>query len=160
MPTCKKCGCSDPALFYEYQPGECKACACARVRANRQARLDYYRAFDRERSKKPGRKAQYAEKQKRMRSSITGLESAHSAVARAVRAGVLIRPSVCSRCPSTDRIQAHHDDHTRHLEVMWLCPVCHAARHRELGRVHGLTVERRRRGDLDRGLHEYRVVPP
>ena len=35
-----------------------------------------------------------------------------------------------------------------------------SARLRDLRRVHGLMVERRRRGDLARGLHEYRLVTP
>jgi hypothetical protein len=62
-------------------------------------------------------------------------QAAHNAVYRAIEAGRMTRPSQCSRCPATDNIEAHHDDHARPLDVMWLCPVCHAARHRELGRL-------------------------
>ena len=135
MPACKKCGLTDPAEFYEYQPSECKPCTRARVVANRQAKLDYYRGFDRDRAKNPERKRQYLDKTIRLRGKVPRMNSAHCKVARAVRNGDLIRPATCERCPATDRIQAHHDDHTKPLDVMWLCPVCHAARHREIGRL-------------------------
>lgn len=135
MPTCKKCGCVDEELFYPYQPCECKECTRARVRANRTSHLQYYRDFDRRRGQRPERKAQYATKTKRLRSTVPGMIHAHNAVARAVASGRLAKPSVCQRCQSTERIQAHHDDHTRPLDVMWLCPVCHAARHKEIGRL-------------------------
>jgi hypothetical protein len=77
----------------------------------------------------------FREKTVRLRATVSGMQSAHNKVARALRNGDLIRPATCERCPATDRIQAHHDDHTKPLDVMWLCPVCHAARHREIGRL-------------------------
>lgn len=135
MPLCKKCNASDPSAFYPYQHGECKDCIRRRVRANRAARIDQYRAFDRERGKKPERKATNNAKQRRMRAANPHMISAHNAVARAVSSGQVHRPSACSRCSSTDRVQAHHDDHAKPLDVLWLCPVCHANRHKELGRL-------------------------
>lgn len=136
---CKKCGNADPAGFYEYQPGECKACVRARVLANRAKRVGYYRAFDRERSKDPRRKAQYVAKQRKKRKEMgPGYEHAHYAVSRALRLGLITKPKTCSRCPASSKIEAHHDDHSRPLDVMWLCPVCHAQRHKELGRLRTL----------------------
>lgn len=55
MSACKKCGRTDPAEFYDYQPNECKPCTRARVIANRQAKLDYYRGYDRQRATDPAR---------------------------------------------------------------------------------------------------------
>ena len=46
-----------------------------------------------------------------------------------------MRPEACQRCGKECRTQAHHDDHSKPLDVMWLCPVCHAARHGEIGRL-------------------------
>lgn len=61
-------------------------------------------------------------------------KAAHTAVARAVRRGVLTRTWICFECeaPSTD-VRFHHDDYTRPLDVLELCPPCHDARHRRLG---------------------------
>lgn len=136
MPTCKTCGCTDAALFYPYQTRECKPCTRARVRANRSARTGYYRAYDRERGSRPDRKRQFSEKQRRKRAAAgPDYMRAHNAVARAVASGRLIRPTTCQRCNQAGDIEAHHDDHAKPLDVLWLCPVCHAARHRELGRL-------------------------
>ena len=135
MPACKKCNRTDPESFYPYQQNECKTCTRNRVKANRQERIDYYREFDRNRSNDPSRKIAFSAKTKRLRSTVKGMQHAHNAVNRAIKTGELTRPSTCSRCPADKNIQAHHDDHTRPLDVMWLCPVCHAARHKELGRL-------------------------
>lgn len=60
---------------------------------------------------------------------------AHKDVAAAVRHGGLIRPANCNRCGCGDRkILAHHDDYAKPLDVMWLCPGCHVARHDEIGK--------------------------
>jgi hypothetical protein len=38
----------------------------------------------------------------------------------------------CERCGSTIRVHGHHEDYSKPLEVMWLCPIHHAERHREI----------------------------
>ena len=54
---------------------------------------------------------------------------AHYAVSNAVRDGRLRKPDRCSRCnDSRDwwfRLEAHHEDYSKPLEVTWLCPPCH-----------------------------------
>lgn len=55
-------------------------------------------------------------------------KNAYMALDAAVRAGVLTRPHVCSGCgcPDTEhRIEAHHYDYTKPLDVIWLCTPCH-----------------------------------
>jgi len=56
---------------------------------------------------------------------------AQKRVEYALKVGKLVRQA-CERCGATQRVQAHHDDYTRPLEVMWLCPIHHGERHREL----------------------------
>lgn len=116
--------------------GKCKECTRRDVTEHRNANIEKVRLYDRERSRRPGRKAQYKRKDYMKRKSVgPDYDRAHNAIARAVSSGLITRPATCSRCPSTDRIQAHHDDHSKPLEVMWLCPMCHANRHKELGRL-------------------------
>lgn len=56
---------------------------------------------------------------------------ARSAVLTAMKAGTLLKPSVCSACGGAPgRIEAHHPDYAKPLEVMWLCSLCHGAEHR------------------------------
>lgn len=50
----------------------------------------------------------------------------------AVQNGELQRPSSCSQCGasgSTGTIHGHHPDYSKPLEVVWLCPACHANVH-------------------------------
>lgn len=64
---------------------------------------------------------------------IISQERAHRAVRTALENGVLVRPSTCEKCGNSDKksesgrhtIQAHHPDHSKTLEVEWLCPGCH-----------------------------------
>jgi len=52
---------------------------------------------------------------------------------KAIRRGELIRPDNCEKCGTTvkmqrgAKIQAHHADHQKPLEVEWLCLRCHSA---------------------------------
>ena len=48
---------------------------------------------------------------------------------RAVVSGRLTRQA-CERCGAPDT-EAHHSDYSRPLDVQWLCPACHRAKHRE-----------------------------
>lgn len=50
-------------------------------------------------------------------------------VARAIRAGVLERPTECSRCGHECKPEGHHIDYSRPLDVEWLCQPCHYAAH-------------------------------
>lgn len=55
---------------------------------------------------------------------------AHKIVENAIVAGHIERLP-CERC-GDENTHAHHDDYSRPLEVMWLCPKHHKARHKEL----------------------------
>lgn len=137
MHTCKKCNYPRGEDDFYANDSTCKGCRCARVRANRLAKVDHYRSHDRTRNRDPERAAMFRDKTRRKRKE-PHVMAAHNAVARALKSGLLIHPGICFRCPSTSNVQAHHDNHARHLDVMWLCPVCHAARHQELGRLRAM----------------------
>ena len=53
-------------------------------------------------------------------------------VAHAIKMGKLIKPKSCSRCrKESDNIEAHHEDYSKPLEVIWLCLECHHEIHRK-----------------------------
>lgn len=58
------------------------------------------------------------------------LPIAHVKVKRALASGALIRPAQCSQCAKEVRVEAHHDDYNKPLEVRWLCRPCHSEAHR------------------------------
>ena len=54
---------------------------------------------------------------------------AHQQLRNAVRRGEIVRPGSCSECGRSDlRIEAHHDDYKRPLDVAFLCSACHGLR--------------------------------
>lgn len=55
---------------------------------------------------------------------------AHKIVGNALADGRLERQP-CERC-GAEKVHAHHDDYSKPLDVMWLCPKHHRERHREL----------------------------
>ena len=60
-------------------------------------------------------------------------KAARNAVNNAIRNGTLQRPLHCVHCKNKNkRILAHHPDYNKSLEIMWLCPKCHAKEHRRI----------------------------
>ncbi len=56
-------------------------------------------------------------------------EKAHHAVYIEIRAGRLIKPERCSECGESEKVDAHHEDYSKPLEVSWLCRKCHSRLH-------------------------------
>lgn len=54
---------------------------------------------------------------------------AYNALHNSIRSGAISKPSACQQCGSTAKIQAHHQDYTKPLDVQWLCVKCHLAEH-------------------------------
>lgn len=54
---------------------------------------------------------------------------ARNALKNAVAYGKIIRKTVCEKCESKHRVQAHHPDYSKPLDVMWLCHPCHMKEH-------------------------------
>lgn len=76
---------------------------------------------------------------------------AHKAVENAVvRGDIVAKP--CERCGDGSGAHAHHDDYSKPLAVLWLCPRHHAERHRELDAIGGpVRLDLRRRPFQPRG---------
>ena len=54
---------------------------------------------------------------------------AHNLVSQAKRKGLLIKPTECSDCGSSNMIEGHHEDYALPLDVIWLCRKCHKGFH-------------------------------
>lgn len=60
---------------------------------------------------------------------------AYSAVGNALRSGKLQKPDLCEKCMKKKKVEAHHEDYSRPLDVTWLCKKCHLGLHRKLREV-------------------------
>ena len=61
------------------------------------------------------------------------VDCGYSKMMTAVRHGILKRPrdATCQECGKVNA-HKHHDDYSRPLDVMYLCPSCHMKRHNQI----------------------------
>ena len=151
MINCKYCKTDKPMVdFYQStirkdgKSGNCKECIRSRVRANRAAKIDYYREFDRDRANLPHRVQARKEYQATEQGRITtarakeahyyrypNRSAARNAVNNALRDGRLFKPSDCESCNDATVLHGHHCDYNKPMDVMWLCDPCHKQWHRD-----------------------------
>lgn len=69
---------------------------------------------------------------KRQKRAVSlGHSRAMATLQKAVKSGSIKRLP-CERCGTTNMVQGHHEDYSKPLDVMWLCPIHHAERHKEI----------------------------
>lgn len=56
---------------------------------------------------------------------------AQSALTVALRSGRLVKPEICPKCGGSGRIEGHHPDYSKPLDVEFLCRPCHLNEHRK-----------------------------
>jgi transposase-like protein len=62
---------------------------------------------------------------KRTTESTLEARRAYWEVQKALKSGLLTRPSVCEECGESRYCEAAHSDYLRPLDVRWLCRSCH-----------------------------------
>lgn len=142
MKTCFKCGIEkELSSFYKHKEmkdgylNKCKECSKSDSKNNRDRNIEYYRAYDNERSKSEKRIKASAEQSKNYRSKYTNKYLAHNMVNNAIRDKKIVKPDRCDNCNSDSRLDGHHDDYAKPLEVRWLCRTCHSAWHKINGKA-------------------------
>ena len=133
--ACFKCGEKKPLDEFYAHPqmgdgrlGKCKDCAKKDVRAHRIKHPEKHREYDRERAKRPDRVARNVQRARDYRDASPEKRAAHIAVSNAVRDGKL-QKLPCAFCGSIERLEAHHHDYSKPLDVTWLCSACHSRFH-------------------------------
>ena len=64
-------------------------------------------------------------KEKRWRDKNIQAKKAHSKLRLAFERGETTKPSKCSVCNKKKKVEGHHDDYNKPLEVKWVCAACH-----------------------------------
>lgn len=128
--TCSKCDkIKNKDSFYRSTThknlltGECKDCVRERVNAShkRPHRLAYM-------SSTAGKKY-CREKFRNYMNKHPSRCAVRAVTSAAIESGKLVRPHKCSKCGHIGKIEAHHDDYNKALEVRWLCKRCHTDWH-------------------------------
>ena len=137
MKTCFKCGVQKPlSEFYRHPEmsdghlGKCKECNKKDVQENYRKRFEQYRKYDAERFQQPDRKAAVIANATKHRKIHHQRVYARSKAAYALSTGKMIRKP-CEVC-GNPKSQAHHDDYTKPLDVVFLCFRHHRERHGQL----------------------------
>ena len=150
MKVCKTCGTvKDLDHFYAHKKmadghlNHCIECVKAREIKRRNDNIEKIRAYDRARANDPKRvqaRKEYAQSQSGKQAHKRAMEkykekfpikrAAHMIFGNAVKNGKIIRADSCSECKSKVKIEGHHDDYSKPLEVRWLCEKCHKAWHK------------------------------
>lgn len=109
---------------------------------NREKHIEYCRNYDKNHIEERRKyvkenyhldKATGNPKHIRERTIRTGKVQANEMVKHGLKTGKLIRPNICSNCPETQNIHAHHDSYLMkdRLNIRWLCAKCHRRFHVE-----------------------------
>ena len=129
LKTCFKCGLILPLTEYykhsEMKDGhlnKCKECSKKDVKKNRAKNIHYYRKYDRERGSRMTSKDLKAQ-----RAKYPDKNRARARVNVAISRGKITKQP-CVICGSKN-VHAHHEDYSKPLDVVWLCPRHHAAIH-------------------------------
>jgi hypothetical protein len=144
--TCKKCLVNKPIEEFSRNPkmasGRLSSCKdCGKIYLEKYMAENRERVLRARRERWPNRKITDAELKKRklhnsLRTNIRGKypdkDAARSLLGHAVRDRRIMRPNHCERCAITCIPHGHHEDYSKPLDVMWLCPECHGERHREI----------------------------
>jgi len=133
MKICFKCAEEKPLEEYYTHPqmgdkhlGKCKECTKRDVRLHRREN-ESVQAYDRRRfQEQPHRRKYLIENAIRRAKEEPEKSLARRRARYAVKTGKLTKPKECSRCKTKERrIEGHHEDYNKPLEVRWLCSLCH-----------------------------------
>jgi len=147
--TCFKCGKTLPlSEFYRHPQmldghlNKCKECTKKDARENRAKNVFYYRQYDCKRAMNPERvllRQKYAQSEhckiyranrlREYRKLYPEKNRAHNLVRQAVISGKIIKKP-CEICGTLNNVQGHHEDYSKPLDVIWLCPIHHGWIHR------------------------------
>jgi hypothetical protein len=129
--ACTGCGTTKPlGEFYAAPKGKdgraskCKECAKAAVKANYAVKRPEKSAYEYRRTRTPERRAYLVRACQKHRKRNPEKYAARTAVNNAIRDGRLVK-GPCKHCRTDKRVQAHHADYSKPLDVTWECFRCH-----------------------------------
>lgn len=131
---CSKCGEIKPLSAFYSKSGKCKPCFCAQTNARRRANPAAHREQNRKyrermTSTDKAKWRRYYRDYRRANPPTKVKTAARNALNFAVGAGKVTKAVLCQFCGAHERLEGHHHDYARQLDVQWLCVPCHRQWH-------------------------------
>ena len=122
---------------FKYQ-SDCKDCQKYRMKLYNRTdkRKEYNKLGNKKWQKTEKYKAYYKKRREDPENVFKAV--ARCATTRAIKKGLLTKMP-CEVCGSEKRIQAHHTDYSKPLEIVWLCSICHKKEHSKKEKTYGST---------------------
>jgi hypothetical protein len=150
MKVCRQCKVEKELdKFYKHSKmadghlNKCIVCVKENVKNYRLLNLEKVKLEVKKRAKDPNRvasKKKYEQSEKGKLAKKRAMDSykerypmkraSHIMVGSALLTGKIVKPNCCSECNSSKKIEAHHDDYTKPMELRWLCEKCHKEWHK------------------------------
>jgi len=106
---------------------QCKECCCLKKRIKYRDNAEHYRAIQRKydslHKKPPGHGKEWVANNKEK-------VNAKHMVFRSVKKGEIVKSLICAGCGESKRLDGHHQDYSKPLDVVWLCRPCHMFTHK------------------------------
>jgi hypothetical protein len=135
MKECYQCHKTKPLKdFYKHSHtsdghrGYCKDCASKNSAERYRKRFVEIAIYQRKLAKTQARKKKYVEYRRENRLKNPDKYYARSIVTNALQSGKL-KKEPCNICGTIEKVEAHHNDYSKPLEVIWLCFPHHLAVH-------------------------------
>jgi hypothetical protein len=130
---CFKCHQNQPLSNFYAHPttndgrlGKCKDCTKKDVQEHYQNNRVAIAEYDKQRNQRPERKRARVLSMRKRRLNSPLKHKAYYLVQRAIATGSLV-PQPCIKCGA--KAEAHHEDYSKPLDVMWLCFKHHREHH-------------------------------
>ncbi len=134
MKICPKCKMEKSVSEFYDDPvkktgkfARCKSCILKQRKIYRQCNPETLRKYERMRAKLPHRRQKSHERGRAWRHGNKEKTSAQNKCQYAIRVGKMVRLP-CEVCGDKNS-QGHHEDYSKSLEVIWLCPLHHYHAH-------------------------------
>lgn len=136
MKKCFKCGELKPlSEFYKHKAtkdgylNKCKECTKKDTHNNYIKNKDYYKDYEHSIQRINSRRRRANKYLKKHRKNFPEKDKARRLLNQTIRNNKIIRPGKCSKCNKICIPDAHHEDYSRPLDVVWLCRQCHRQLH-------------------------------
>ena len=116
--VCRYCNSTDNLVIYsETKKGE-QAWICTDCNTNKSREY-----------RKNGGNVSIRKATKKWNSKNKEKHNVHGILRYYEKKGSIIRPETCSKCNKKVKVDGHHYDYSKPLEVVWLCRKCHKEEH-------------------------------